>query len=141
MKTIPAVEKYMSTDPHTIGSEQTLRKAEEVMREYRIRHLPVLEGGRLVGILSDRDVKLVESLKDVDPNEVTVSEACSQDMYTVSPKAPLNEVCAEMAMRKYGSVLVLDNHKLVGIFTWVDALNALNELLATRLKFNNSHLS
>lgn len=141
MKSIPLIEKFMSTSVHTIGSEQSLRKAEEVMREYRIRHLPVLEGGQLIGILSDRDIKLVESLKDVDPNEVTVSEACSQDMYTVSPKAPLNEVCAEMALHKYGSVLVIDNKKLVGIFTWVDALQALNELLATRLKYNNSHLS
>lgn len=141
MKSIPLIEKYMSTSVHTIGSDQTLRRAEEIMREYRIRHLPVLEGGQLVGILSDRDVKLVESLKDVDPNEVTVSEACNQDMYTVSPKAPLNEVCAEMALHKYGSVLVLDNKKLVGIFTWVDALNAFNELLATRLKYTNSTVS
>lgn len=142
MKSIPLVEKYMSTSPHTIGSDQTLHKAEEMMREYRIRHLPVLEGGRLVGILSDRDVKLVETLKDVDPNEVTVAEACNQDLYTVSPKAPLNEVCAEMALHKYGSVLVLDNNKLVGIFTWVDALIAFNELLATRLKYNNeAHIS
>lgn len=141
MKSIPVIEKFMTTSPHTIGSDQTLRKAEEMMREYRIRHLPVLEGGKLVGILSDRDVKLVESLKDVDPNEVTVSEACSQDIYTVSPKAALNEVCAEMAMHKYGSAIVIDNKKLVGIFTWVDALNALNELLATRMKFTNSHIS
>ncbi|MGZ3786752.1 MAG: CBS domain-containing protein [Bdellovibrio sp.] len=139
MKTIPLIEKYMTTSPHTIGSDQTLRKAEEFMREYRIRHLPVLEGGKLIGILSDRDVKLVESLKDVDPNEVTVAEACSQEIYKVSPKAPLNEVCAEMAMHKYGSVLIVDNHKLVGIFTWVDALHAFNELLASRLKYNNTN--
>ncbi|MGZ3768854.1 MAG: CBS domain-containing protein [Bdellovibrio sp.] len=140
MKSLPVIEKFMTTSPHTIGSDQTLRRAEEMMREFRIRHLPVLEGGKLVGILSDRDVKLVESLKDVDPEQVTVSEACSTDVFTVSPKAPLNEVCAEMAIHKYGSVIVLDNKKLVGIFTWVDALYALNELLATRLKYNNTHV-
>ncbi len=134
MKTVPIIEKYMSTAPHTIGIEQTLAKAEKVMHEYRIRHLPVLDGGKLVGILSERDLKMVESFKDVNPEAVKISEACSEDVYIVSPKAPLTEVCAEMAMHKYGSVLVVDNKKLVGIFTWVDALRAFNELLETRLK-------
>lgn len=134
MKTMPTIEKYMTTAPHTIGAEQSLAKAEVMMNELRIRHLPVLSGGKLVGILSDRDVKLVESFKDVDPETVKISEAFTSDVYMVSPKAPLGEVCAEMALHKYGSVLVVDNHKLVGIFTWVDALEAFNELLGTRLK-------
>ncbi len=134
MKAIPAIEKYMTTNPHTIGAEQPLAKAHKTMRDLRIRHLPVLEGGELVGILSDRDLRLVESFKDVDPEQVSVREACSEDIYQVSPKAPLTEVCAEMALHKYGSVLVVDNHKLVGIFTWIDALLALNELSATRLR-------
>lgn len=134
MKAIPALEKYMTTTPHTIGADQTLDKAEKMMREYRIRHLPVLDGGKLVGIISDRDVKLVETLKDVDPRQVTVDEAYSPDPYITSPKSPLSEVCREMANHKYGCALVCDNHKLVGIFTWIDALNALTELMETRLK-------
>lgn len=134
MKTIPSIEKYMTTAPHTIGAETSLAKAEKVMGELRVRHLPVLDGGRLVGILSDRDIKLVESFNDVNPEVVAVREAFSEEPYTVSPKAPLSEVCAEMAAHKYSSVLVVDNHKLVGIFTWVDALNAMRELMETRLK-------
>lgn len=134
MKAVPSIEKYMSTTPHTIGAEQTLAKADQMMKDHHIRHLPVLEAGQLVGILSDRDVKFVESFKDVDPESVKISEAFSEDVYMVSPKAPLTEVCAEMALHKYGSVLVVDNKKLVGIFTWVDALKAFNELLETRLR-------
>lgn len=133
MKSIPTIEKYMTTTPHTIGADQTLAKAETMMNEFRIRHLPVLEGGKLVGILSDRDLKMVESFKDVDAEKVKISEAFRDEVYMVSPKAPLSEVCAEMSLHKYGSVLVMDNHKLVGIFTWVDALRAFNELLNTRL--------
>lgn len=133
MKAIPTIEKYMTTAPYTIGSDQTLAKAETMMNEHRIRHLPVLDGGKLVGILSDRDLKMVESFKDVDAEKVKISEAYQDEIYMVSPKAPLSEVCAEMSLHKYGSVLVMDNHKLVGIFTWVDALRAFNELLNTRL--------
>lgn len=134
MKAIPSISKYMTTVPKTIGSEQSLAKAGQIMSEMRIRHLPVLHGGKLVGILSDRDVKLVESFKDVDPETVKVEEAYSPDPYIASPNSSLADVCAEMAAHKYGCALVVDNHKLVGIFTWIDALNAFNELLSTRLK-------
>ena len=134
MKSIPSVSKYMTTLPHTIGVEQTLSKADKMMHEFRVRHLPVMSAGQLVGILTDRDVKLVESLKDVDPEKVTVDEAFTPDPYIISPTTSLADVCAEMALKKYGCALVCDNKKLVGIFTWVDALNAFNELLETRLK-------
>ncbi|MCB0350001.1 MAG: CBS domain-containing protein [Bdellovibrionales bacterium] len=133
-KAMPVISKYMTTQPHTIGSDQTLEKAGVLMREFHIRHLPVLKGGKIVGILTERDLHLVETLKGVDPKVLTVSEAYTPDPYIVSPQAPLDEVCAEMASHKYGSVLVEDNHKLVGIFTWVDGLVAMSELLGTRLK-------
>lgn len=134
MKSIPAIQKYMTAMPHTIGNEQCLTKAHEIMREYRIRHLPVLKAGKLVGIITDRDLALVEALRNVDPNTVSVEDACTPDPYIVEPSAKLHEVCEEMARHKYGSVLIVDNNKLVGIFTWVDALNAFSELLETRLK-------
>lgn len=134
MKTIPTIQKYMTMTPHTIGAEQTLEKAEKMMNEFRIRHLPVLSAGKLVGVLSDRDIKLVESFKDVDATKVRVDEAYTPGPYVASPQAQLSDVCAEMVLHKYGCVLVVDNHKLVGIFTWVDALRAFDELLSTRLK-------
>lgn len=134
MKSIPTIQKYMTVLPHTIGADQSLAKAEKMMTELHVRHLPVLDGGKLVGILTDRDVRLVESFKDVDPEKVTVDEAYSPEPYITEPGAPLNKVCAEMANHKFGCALVVDNHKLVGIFTWVDALKALDHLMETRLK-------
>jgi acetoin utilization protein AcuB len=132
-KAIPAVQKYMSYAPHTIGQEQTLAAAHKAMREHRIRHLPVLEGGRLVGLISERDLALVESFKDVDPEKVVVEEAMSQQVYQVSPDAPLDEVASAMAEHKYGSAVVMSNNKVVGMFTAIDAMSALAELLHTRL--------
>lgn len=134
MKAIPTIQKFMTTVPHTIGAEQSLAKAVKVMNEHRIRHLPVLRGGKLVGILSERDVHLVESFKDVDPEKVTVDEAFTPEPHIVGPNAALSDVCSEMVSHRHGCVLVCDNHKLVGIFTWIDALKAFDELMITRLK-------
>lgn len=134
MKTIPQVQKYMTYMPKSIGFDQTIQQAHEFMRKLHLRHLPVLKGGKLIGILSDRDVNLIQSFKDVNPEQTLVEEACTFDPYTTSPTASLSSVVSEMAEKKYGCALVVDNGKLVGIFTETDAYKALAELLETRLK-------
>jgi acetoin utilization protein AcuB len=132
-KPIPTIAKYMTTSPQSIGVEQTLARAQTVMHELNIRHLPVIHDGKLVGIVTDRDVHLVESLKDVDPRLVIVSDAMSNSVYSVAPEAPLDEVVAEMGARKYGSAVVMQNGKVVGIFTTVDVCLAFVDLLHSRL--------
>lgn len=132
-KPIPSIQKYMTTTPHSIGSEQTIAKASAMMSLHQIRHLPVLHGGQLLGILTDRDIKLIESFADVDVTKVSVQEAMTEGPYTVSPETPLDEVVQTMAEKKYGSAVIVQNHKVVGIFTTVDACQALAELLNTRL--------
>ena len=132
-KPIPTIQRYMTTSPHTIGSDQTIAKAASLMSEYRIRHLPVLRGGRLLGVLSDRDVKLIESFRDVDPSKTTVDEAMTEQPYTVEPDAPLDQVVRTMAEKKLGSAVIMQNHKVVGIVTTVDVCQALADLLHTRL--------
>lgn len=132
-KPIPQVSKYMTTTPHTVRPSLTLNEAMKLMREHQIRHLPILEGGQLVGLLTERDIRMIESFKDVDPAKFVVEDAMSQEVYVVPPSAPLDEVAAEMASKKYGSAVVMQNQKVVGIFTMVDAMSALSELLHTRL--------
>jgi len=132
-KAIPAVQKYMTTSPHTIGEDQPMSVAHRMLREHHIRHLPVLRDAKVVGLVSDRDLHLVETLKDVDPRQVSVGEAMSQDPYVVSPDAALDEVVSTMAEKKYGSAVVVQHQKVVGIFTTVDACRAFAELLHTRL--------
>ena len=131
-KAVPTIQKYMTTLPHTIRPDMTLAAADKIMHENHIRHLPVLSGGQLVGLLSQRDIRLLESFKDVDPAKMQVGEAMAQDVYEVSPGAGLDEVVANMAAKKYGSAVIMQNSKVVGIFTTVDALQALADLLHTR---------
>ena len=99
-KPIPTVQKYMTTSPHTVGEDQPMSVAHRMMREYHIRHLPVLRGSKIVGLVSDRDLNMVETLKDVDPRKVLVSEAMTQDPYVVSPDAALDEVVSTMGETK-----------------------------------------
>jgi len=132
-KPIPTIQKYMTPAPHSVGSEQTIATAATMMSEHHIRHLPVLHGGRLLGMLTDRDIKLIESFRDVDAAKVRVDEAMTEQPYSVSPDTPLDEVVETMATKKYGSAVVMQNQKVVGIFTTVDACAALAGLLRTRL--------
>lgn len=132
-KPIPTIQKYMTYSPHTVGAEQPMSQAHRLMREHRIRHLPVLHAGKIVGIVSDGDLHLIETLKDVDPNEVKVEDAMTQTPYTVEPETPLDQVVAQMAEHKYGCAVVISNGKVVGIFTTVDACRAFAEMLHGRL--------
>ena len=132
-KAIPTVMKYMTVTPHTIGFDQTIDAAHKVMSENEIRHLPVLKEGQISGVISDRDLKLALSIRGVEASKTTVEEIASSEVFLVKPESKLDDVAKMMAEKKIGSVLVVDHHRLVGIFTTTDALKALNELLGSRL--------
>src|SRR4051812_20075152 len=85
----PTIGQFMSRAPHTIGHDQTLATAHQMMNEHSIRHLPVLESGKLVGVVSQRDLHFVETLQSVDAEEVKVSEAMSPAVFTTGPRTSL----------------------------------------------------
>lgn len=107
-----------------------MSSAHERMRAHGVRHLPVLDGGRLVGILSQRDLYFVESLRDTDPSKVPVAEAMTSDVYEVSPEKTVGEVAAKMVERKFGCAVVTHGQHVVGIFTTSDALRVLMSIVA-----------
>jgi acetoin utilization protein AcuB len=120
----PIVRDYMTHSPHTVGREQPLSVAERVMRSHEIRHLPVLDGGQIVGILSQRDALLVESIAGTNPTEVLVEEAMVTDVFTVGPHESIAEVVRTMVARKLGSAVIVEDDVVVGVFTTIDALRA-----------------
>jgi acetoin utilization protein AcuB len=117
---IPTIRKHITICPHTIAEDAMLSVAQGVMRSREIRHLPVVRDGRLVGLLSDRDIAVIEALEGVDPRAVPVRIAMHTNVYTASPDAPLDEVLIEMAERKVGSCVVVLGAEVVGILTTVD---------------------
>jgi len=133
-KPIPPISKYMTTSPRTAEGSETLASAAKIMKDGGIRHLPVVEGEKLLGIITDRDIRFVESFQDVDPTELTLEEAMTEEPYAVNPDTPLDEVATTMAEQKFGSAIIVQNERVVGVFTTVDACRALAELLSTRLR-------
>src|SRR5688572_12118623 len=128
------IHDYMTPTPHSIGHDQTLATAQKLMKEHHIRHLPVLSGGKLRGLVSDREVKWIATLPTVDTSKVTVEDAMVEEPFAVDPETPLDEVATTMAREKYGAALVVKDGHVVAIFTSVDACRALVELLDTKRK-------
>ncbi len=127
-KAMPKIQKYMTAMPHTINKDMSIKTAMSMMRENQFRHLPVQEGGKLLGVLSDRDIKLAASFAGAQ--ELRVEDAMSPDPFTVSPEAELDKVVLEMAEHRYGCAIVQQaNGKVVGIFTATDGMRVLAEVL------------
>jgi acetoin utilization protein AcuB len=124
------IAQHMTGSPYTIGPYAPLSAAHSSMRAHGVRHLPVVEGSHLVGMVTMRDLHLLETLKDIDPDEVQVREAMTGDPYVVSPDTALGEVVGTMLEHKVGSAVVLDHGRVAGVFTTIDALRALANLLA-----------
>lgn len=123
-QTIPTVQQYMTADPYTIDADQTLSEAHNLLYEQRVRHLPVLRGTQLVGMLYERDF-VIASLGRVDLRHIKVEEAMCVAIYKVSPDTPLERVAHEMAAKRLDAVVVVHNGTVAGILTTVDVCSAL----------------
>jgi len=121
---------FMTHRPITIEASKLIVDAEKLMIENRLRHLPVLHKGNLIGILMERDVNLSKNFKAYDPKTFTVLDGYMPMPYTTSSKTPIADVCSFMAANKFPCVLILENKKLVGIFTWVDGLKLVAKYFA-----------
>lgn len=122
------VRDYMTPTPICVESGTSVAEAHRLMRAHHVRHLPVVQNGKLVGLVSQRDLLLMETLRDVDPQQATVAEAMSEHPYCVVPDALLHAVAQQMFHHKYGAAVVRRGEAVVGMFTTVDALKALAEV-------------
>jgi acetoin utilization protein AcuB len=132
------VRECMTAAPETIRPGLPLAEAHRLMRERNIRHLPVLEGGKLVGVVSQRDLYLIESLKGVDPEKVPVEEAMSPQVWAVDPETPVVEAARYMHSHKDGCAVVVDHEKVIGVFTTTDGMRVLAEVLSQPKKSRRS---
>jgi acetoin utilization protein AcuB len=124
------VSELMTCEPAFADVAQPARKAAETMHDLDVRHLPVVDGQELVGILSDRDVHRF-TFGGGDLEQSTVADIMSADVLSLSPEDSASDVVDLMVEHKVGAVPVVDaSGALVGIVSYVDVLGALRERLA-----------
>lgn len=132
------VEKRMKRDPVTLGPEDSFRHAMTLIRQKGIRHLPVVEGGRLVGIVTDRDLRQAapSPATSLEIHElhyllekIKIREIMTRKVYTVTPDSPIEEAARLMLQHKIGGLPVLQYGDLVGIITETDILAAFVEVM------------
>lgn len=124
-----SVDEYTTPSPIVVKPQQSLKEIQEIFRSENIRHMPIVDEGRVVGILTDRDIKLLSSLFE-DLSSITAQSVMTKDPYTVEPDASLESVVFHMSKEKIGSAIVQSStDDYLGIFTSTDALNALLEVL------------
>jgi acetoin utilization protein AcuB len=127
------IQKYMTQAQYFASPDESVLLAYERMLEHEVRHLPVVRGTALVGVLFKSDLKLVESLDPAVVRPIKVESVMVTDYYTVAPDEALDVAAREMSKRKWGSALVTDRGKVVGVFTTTDALRALSDALTDSL--------
>jgi len=130
------VGRRMTKDPKTVSPEDTLTRAADIMRESRINHLPVVEGGRLVGILSDTDLRnaslasgLLPAAEEPPGGDRRVREVMKTEVWSLTPEDSVEDALLIICRKKFGALPVLSGDRLVGIITKVDLLNAVIDVL------------
>ena len=140
MSDAPKLKNVMTPFPYSVDAEAPIDAAVEFMRKHKIRHLPVTTKGALSSVVTDRDIKralpspltgqLASEEYDAVLDETKLAKVMTRDPQSVSPDAPLADAVKLMFEKKIGGLPVVENGKLVGIFTQTDALKLCLDLLA-----------
>jgi CBS domain-containing protein len=117
----------MTAEPRSIDSSQPIVEAARLMRDEDVGSLPVVEDGRLVGMVTDRDIAVRVVAEGRKPEATTVREASSRDLVTVEPDHDLDDAMLLMARHQVRRLPVVEGERLVGILTQADVALAEKE--------------
>lgn len=135
------VKLRMTANPFTVGPDNTLPEAMALMDKHKIRHLPVLDGGRVVGVLSQGDIDAAGpsrattfSAGEVNYllNKLKVSKVMTRDPLTIAPDALIEEAALAMRDNKIEMLPVVEGTRLVGVITESAILDAFIDILGFR---------
>lgn len=127
MSRIPRIKSVMTPFPYSIAPTANLEQAAAMMEKHDVRHLPVCDNHLVVGILSQREMRV--GLAEGEGKTRSVLEVCTKDPLLVDLDRPLDSVTSEMAQMRIGSAIVMRGDKLAGILTTTDVCRLLTELL------------
>jgi len=128
---MPVVGAVMTSFPYFVDIDESAARMEAMMDQHKIRHLPVQEKGKIVGIVSERDLHhhISRSSSADEKSKIRARHIMVPEPYVASFRTPLNEVVLEMARRRIGSVIVQRQGKLAGILSAIDVCRILGEYL------------
>ena len=121
------IRSTMTLNVITIAPDDSIKEAYEIMKEFDFRHIPVVEGTSLLGILSERDILMHSSYeeKKLLVPEIPAYEVMTTDVITCSPKSTVADAAAAMVDHKIGCLPVIENKEIVGLVTSTDLLDIL----------------
>ena len=122
-----SVRDAMTGDPRSIGATASVVEAARLMREQHIGSLPITEGEKLVGMITDRDITTRVVAEAADPKVTSVGDVYSRDLVSVEPDNDLQDALQLMARHQVRRLPVVENDKLVGIVAQADIALAENE--------------
>ena len=131
MNRIPLLKTVMTPFPYWVDIDAPLLDAREMMRQHKVRHLPVKDSGKLVSVVTDRDLKFaVDPELGLPPREsLRVRDVCVFTAFIVDIETRLEIVLETMAERRIGSALVTRDGNLVGIITSPDICRTLASMI------------
>lgn len=130
LSAMPSIKLVMTPFPYFVDEEDTLARAESMMKAHDVHHIPVQHHGKLMGILDSAEIaRSAADQPDGSLDEAYVRDTPCAEAYVVDYTAPLDHVLSEMAERRIGSALVTRKGKLVGIFSTTDACRVLAKFL------------
>lgn len=118
------VREAMTPSPKTVDAQAPVVEAARLMASQDVGSLPVVEDGRLVGMVTDRDLVLKVLAKDVDPHQTTVATVCSENPIVVGPEDSLDEALQRMAQEQVRRLPVVEDRRVVGILAQADVSRA-----------------
>jgi CBS domain-containing protein len=125
---MPTIDMFMTRAPYCLTPTDTLERARQLMELHAIRHLPVLAGSEIAGVVVDRELVVVEAVPGLDPRTIPVARAMRPAL-SVSEHVEIDEAIDLMIEHDIDCLVVRDDHGLVeGIFTAIDALHAIATL-------------
>ena len=125
---IQRIRNYMTRTVVTITPDLSVADAADRMRTNTIRHLPVVQQGKLVGLIAERDLALIDGLSERKRDKIQVRQLMRIHPFMCGPDDSLIDVVRVMIEHKLGSVIVVEQGVPVGVFTTIDAMRRLVEL-------------
>ena len=120
MESARTVREIMTSGPTSIASDAMVVEAARRMLSEDVGSLPVVEGEKLVGMVTDRDLVLQVVAKDLDPHNVAVADVCTQDPVTAGVDESLDDALQRMAKQQVRRLPVVSDGRLVGILAQAD---------------------